>query len=266
VYKGLDIGTGKITKQEMRGIPHYLLDVANPRRQFSAAQYKTLAANSLQYIVANSKLPIVVGGTGLYIDALTGAVNFPDVEPNKKLREQLGKKSAVELFTMLKKKDPKRARTIDPRNKMRLIRALEIVEAIGKVPLCQPATSTHYKFVYIGLKPNNLDERIRGRLVKRLDPMIREGKRLHKQGLTYKRMHELGLEYRYISLYLQGKTSQEEMEERLHTEIRRYAKRQMTWFKRNKEIKWFRPEEYKRIERYVRIALLSLPRAKSRGD
>ena len=167
---------------------------------------------------------------------------------------------------MLKKKSSRRAQTIDRHNKVRLIRALEIVKSLGKVPLCQPTTSTHYKFVYIGLKPNNLDERIRGRLVKRLDPMIREGKRLHKQGLTYKRMHELGLEYRYISLYLQGKTSQEEMEERLHTEIRRYAKRQMTWFKRNKEIKWFRPEEYKRIERYVRIALLSLPRAKSRGD
>src|SRR3989344_5278412 len=179
VYRGLNIGTGKITRQEMRGIAHYLLDVANPRKQFSAAQYKTLATNSLQYIVANSKLPIIVGGTGLYIDALTGAVNFPDVEPNKKLREQLGKKSDEALFKMLKAKDPRRAKMIDPNNKARLIRALEIVKSLGKVPLCQPATLTHYKFVYIGLKLDNLDERIYKRLVKRLGPMIREGKRLH---------------------------------------------------------------------------------------
>ena len=259
VYRGLNIGTGKITKQEMRGVPHYLLDVANPRKQFSAAQYKVLAANSLQYIVTNSKLPIVVGGTGLYIDALTGAVNFPDVEPNKKLREQLGKKSALELFKILKKKDPRRACTIDPRNKVRLVRALEIVKALGKVPLCQPATSTHYKFVYIGLKPDNLDERIYKRLIKRLEPMVREGKRLHKQGLTYKRMHELGLEYRYIGMYLQNKISKQEMVEKLYIASRHYAKRQMTWFKRNKEIKWFtlssiegfRPAEFKEIERYL---------------
>ena len=255
VYKGLDIGTSKITRQEMQGVPHHLLDVADPRRQFSAAQYKVLAANSLQYIITNSKLPIIVGGTGLYIDALTGDVSFPDVEPNKKLREQLGKKSDEALFKMLKAKDPRRAKMIDPNNKARLIRALEIVKSLGKVPLCQPATSTHYKFVYIGLKPDNLDQRIYKRLVKRLGPMIREGKRLAKQGLTYRRMHELGLEYRYISLYLQGKTSQEEMEERLYTEIRRYAKRQMTWFKRNKEIKWFKPDKYKDIERYARRML-----------
>lgn len=263
VYKGLDIGTGKITKQEMEGVPHHLLDVANPKKQFSVAQYKTLATRSLQDIVISSKLPIIVGGTGLYIDALTGIVNFPDVGPNKKLREKLGKKSAEILFKILKTKDPRRARSIDPHNKIRLIRALEIIEALGYVPNRQPRRLTNFDFIYIGLKPNDLDKRIYVRLLKRLEPMIREGQRLHKQGLTYKRMHELGLEYRYIALYLQNKLSREEIVEKLFTESRHYAKRQMTWFKRNKKIKWFnlnavegfKSEEYKQIEKYTRRML-----------
>ena len=277
VYKSLNIGTGKITKQEMRGIPHYLLDVANPRKQFSVAQYKALATKSLRNIVTKNKLPIIVGGTGLYIDTLTGIVNFPDVEPNKKLREKFSRKSTEELFQILKTKDSRRARTIDSHNKVRLIRALEIIDAIGKVPTPKPTTSNN--FIYIGLKPDGLDRRIYRRLIKRLPGMIREAKNLIKlKTISYKRMYQLGLEYRYISLYLQGKTSQEKMVAKLYTEIRRYAKRQMTWFsakggsaspeggkrrERNKKIKWFtlssvegfKPEEYKKIENYLAKAL-----------
>lgn len=254
VYKGLDIGTGKITKQKMQGIPHHLLDVVDPGKQFSVAKYKKLALNSLQYIVTNSKLPIVVGGTGFYIDALTGRVNFPDVPPNKLLRNKFNELSKEKLFEILKRKDPRRAETIDPHNKVRLIRALEIVRKIGSVPQLGSPTSK-YNFVFIGLKPDNLDKRIYKRLLVRFEPMIREGKKLHKQGLSYKRMYELGLEYRYIGMYLQNKIDKEEMAEKLNTAIRQYAKRQMTWFKRNKKIKWFKPEEYKRIERYVRMTL-----------
>ncbi len=259
VYKGLNIGTGKITKQEMNGIPHHLLDVANPRKQFSVAQYKLLADKFVQYIVQKSKLPIVVGGTGFYIDALTGTAVFPDVPPNKLLRSKLNKFSKEKLFLILEKKDPRRASTIDRDNKVRLIRALEIIETLGKVPTRQPARSTSFDFVFIGLKPGNLDARIYKRLLKRLEPMIREGKKLHKQGLTYRRMHELGLEYRYIGMYLQNKISKQEMVEKLRIAIRHYAKRQMTWFKRNKKIRWFEPSQAKEIEKYVRIEL-------SKGD
>ncbi|MDO8569461.1 MAG: tRNA (adenosine(37)-N6)-dimethylallyltransferase MiaA [bacterium] len=263
VYKGLNVGTGKITKQEMMGVSHYLLDVANPKKQFSVADYKQLAEHNLRYIVSCGKLPIVAGGTGFYIDTLTGMINFPNVPPNKKLREKLSQKSTEVLFKMLETKDSRRARTIDPHNKIRLIRALEIIEALGYVPTRQPCRLTSFDFIYIGLKPNDLDKRIYKRLLQRLKPMIREGKRLHKQGLTYKRMRELGLEYRYIALYLQGKTLQKEMVEKLYAESGHYAKRQMTWFKRNKKIKWFilksiegfKPEEYKEIERYARRML-----------
>jgi len=255
VYKSLNIGTGKITKKEMRSVPHHLLDVANPKKQFSAAQYKTFAQNSLQYIVIKNKLPIIAGGAGFYIDAITGKISFPNVSLDKKLREKLSQKSIIELFQILKNRDPKRAKTIDPHNKVRLIRALEIVDTLGYVPTRQPSRLTSFDFIYIGLKPENLEHRIYQRLLRRLDGMIREGKRLHKQGLTYKRMHELGLEYRYIGMYLQNKISKQEMIKGLYTATKHYAKRQMTWFKQNKEIKWFKLEEFKEIERYVKRML-----------
>ncbi len=281
VYKGLNIGTGKITRKEMGGVPHHLLDVADPKIQFSAAEYKKLADNSLRYIVTNNKLPIVVGGTGFYIDALVGNITLPNVPPNKKLRERLGKKSNMALFKILEQKDPRRAKTIDPHNKVRLIRALEIVEDLGSVPPLGSLASK-WGFIFIGLKPDNLEERIYQRLIKRLPGMIREGRKLHTQGLTYKRMHELGLEYRYVALYLQGKISKDEMVEKLNIAIRQYARRQMTWFsanseggkrhKRNRSIKWFtlsglsrassrevegfKPKEYKEIEKAIKNFLL----------
>jgi len=134
VYKGLDIGTGKITKKEMRGVPHHLLDVANPKKYFSVSDYKKLALLSLRYIETKKKLPIICGGTGFYIDALIGKINLPEVPPNKALRKKLEKLSAEKLYKMLLKKDSRRAKEIDPRNKVRVIRALEIVETLGKVP------------------------------------------------------------------------------------------------------------------------------------
>ena len=265
VYKGLNIGTGKITRKEMQSIPHHLLDVADPKKQFSVNDFVTKATKAVTMIYHSDRLPIVVGGTGFYIDALSGRSGFPDVSPNKPLRKKLETKTAKELFRTLKKKDPRRAKNIDANNKVRLIRALEIVAKIGRVPLLTP--SVNRNFVYIGLKPDNLDQKIYKRLQKRKAGIIREAKKLHTEGLSYKRMFELGLEYRYASMYLEGKLTREEMIEKLFVAIRQYAKRQMTWFKRNKKIKWFtltcpelyrgsvverfKPKDYKKIEEYV---------------
>ena len=254
VYRGLNIGTGKITKKEMRGIPHHLLDIADPKKQFSVADYKKLAEEKLRDIVRRDKLAIIVGGTGFYIDTLIGVISFPDVPPNQSLRKKLNKLDNEKLFKLLQQKDPRRAKNIDQHNKVRLIRALEIVEALGKVPPLRGRQAST-EFVFIGLKPYNFGKRIHERLLKRLEPMIHEGRKLHRQGLSYKRMHELGLEYRYLAMYLQGKISKKEMFEKLNTAIRQYAKRQMTWFNRNKSIKWFKPEEYKEIEKYARVML-----------
>ncbi|MBX4188977.1 tRNA (adenosine(37)-N6)-dimethylallyltransferase MiaA [Candidatus Parcubacteria bacterium] len=257
VYKGLNVGTGKITKKEMSGIPHHLLDVADPKKPFSVSDYKELTEKSIRYIVYKDKLPIIVGGAGFYIDAITGRATLPEVPPNKKLRRVLEKKSKEELFKILKKKDPKRAEIIDKDNKVRLVRALEIVEALGKVPEIKNNKINNRKYIFIGLRPEQkeLERRIYKRLIERLPGMIREAKSLRRKGLSIKRMEALGLEYRYLARFLQNKITKEEFVTQLFAEIKKYSKRQWVWFKRNKEIEWFEPNEFKEIAKYASISL-----------
>ena len=249
VYRYLNIGTGKITKEEMGGIPHHLLDVVNPKNKFTVAEYQKKAISAIADIVSRGKIPIICGGTGFYIDSITKGIIFPKVPPNLKLRKSLYSKSAIALFEYLKKIDPRRAKSIDSKNKVRLIRAIEIMKALGKVPELKYDTFSamaesvsSYKFIKIGLylPPDKLKKKIEKRLLARMKTgMLREAKKLHRGGLPWKRMEELGLEYRYIALYWQNKITKKEMLEKLNSEIYQYAKRQMTWFKRDKEIKWF---------------------------
>jgi tRNA dimethylallyltransferase len=251
VYRGLDIGTGKITKREMRGVPHHLLDIASPRRVFSVAKWQKLAEKKMAEIFSRGHLPIICGGTGLYIQSITNNVVFPEVAPDWKLRKKLNDKSADELFKILKKLDPERAKKIDAKNPVRLIRAIEIAKSLGKVPP-RDMSKKRFDILQIGLilPPDKLKEKIEKRLEKRIrSGMLVEAQRLHKKGLSWKRMFELGLEYRYQSLFLQKKNSKKEFIEKLSTEIRQYARRQMTWFKRDKKIHWFSPDEFKKIER-----------------
>ena len=128
VYKGLNIGSGKITKKEMRGVSHYGLDIANPKKIFTAEDFKKHATQSLNKIICRGKIPIIVGGTGFYIDVLLGLRNTANVPPNPQLRKRIENKSANELFMMLKKLDPERAKTIDQHNPRRLVRAIEIAK------------------------------------------------------------------------------------------------------------------------------------------
>lgn len=278
VYTGLDLGTGKITRDTKaklgigqakkekvfthKGIPHYLLDVANAKNKFSVSEYKKLADQKIKEIISRGKTPIICGGTGFYIDAVVNNMNFPEVKPNEKLRKILNKKTASQLFEMLKKLDKTRANNIDKNNKVRLIRAIEIAKALGKVPkLSKNKTKQEYDFIKIGLKIE-LDI-LKARIAKRLDSRIKTGmlkeiSNLHKKGhakgrasLSWKRMEELGLEYRYTALYLQKKLTKQEYLEKLNTEIYKYAKRQMTWFKRDKEIKWFDPTKVKNLNNYL---------------
>jgi tRNA dimethylallyltransferase len=239
VYKGLNIGSGKITKKEMSGVPHHLLDVANPKKIFSASDFVHLGSKALAQIAAKSHTPVVVGGTGLYIDALLGRIALANVPPNLKLRAKLQKKTVAELFSQLKKLDPIRAEEIDKNNPVRLIRAIEVATGRQKTSLPPRNLLPPNRILWIGLNPTDLKERIHTRLISRMKTgMITEAKKLHKQGLSYKRMYELGLEYRFLSLLLQKRITQKEFEAQLEREITRYAKRQMTWFKRNKEIHW----------------------------
>lgn len=246
VYKGLDIGSGKITKTEMRGIAHHLLDAASPNKVFTAALYKARAKHAMYGILRRGKLPIVVGGTGFYIDALIHDIEFPRVPPNAALRKKLQKLTTEELVKKLDALDPSRAATIDSKNRRRLIRAIEITKVTGK-PAPEAKKSSPYDVLKIGIKlpERELERRIEERLKRRLKSgMVAEVRRLHEVGVSWERLDNLGLEYRYVSRYLRGEISRKEMEEKLKTQIWRFSKRQMTWFKRDKSIIWItRPEK-----------------------
>ncbi len=241
VYKYLNIGTGKVTKRQMRGVPHHLLSVANPKRQFSVANYQKLAIAKIRDILKRGKLPIVVGGTGFYIQAIVDGIVLPEVKPDLKLRKNLRNKTPKQLFKMLQKADPKRAKTIDKNNPRRLVRAIEIAKSLGRVPHLG-VQHLSYDTIQIGIKlpSDKLKRRIKTRLLKRLKQgLITEVKNLHeKRGLSWNRLNELGLEYRYVAQYLRGKLTKKEMLEKLNIEIWHYARRQMTWFKRDKRIIW----------------------------
>jgi tRNA dimethylallyltransferase len=245
VYKGLDIGTGKITNKEMQGIPHHLLDVASPRRRFTLAQYQKLAEKKLIEIIARGKLPIVCGGTGFYIKALVDNIALPAVKPNLTLRKELLKLSTAELAAKLQQLDPERAKNIDTHNPRRLMRAIEIAAALGQVP---PATSrpAKYEFIQYGitLEPEKLRQNIHERLLARMKQgLVKEVENLRTGGLSWQRLDDLGLEYRFVAKYLQNKLSKEEMLEQLETAINQYAKRQMTWFKKDKRITWLNSKD-----------------------
>ena len=251
VYKGMNIGTGKVTKKEMRGVAHHLLNVRSPKKVFTVADYKKLATEATEKIVRKKKLPIICGGTGLYIQSIVDDLSIPDVPRNLQLRKRLEDKSVEELFEKLKKLDPRRARKIDSRNRVRLVRAIEITKTLGVVPKLRLKQNKNYEFLQIGLnlERENLREKIETRLLRRLKMgMVAEVKRLKKSGVSWSRLYDLGLEYRFVVSYLRGRITKKEMTNKLTTAINQSAKRQMTWFKRDKRVKWFDPKETGKID------------------
>ena len=241
VYKGLNIGSGKITKKEMSGIPHYCLDIVSPKKIFTVADFKKCAEKAIEKIFTKNKIPIIVGGTGLYIQAIVDNIILSEVKPNWKLRKELEKKTTEEMFKMLKKLDPERAKNIDAKNPRRLIRAIEIAKKLGKTPKLKPMSRRDLDIRQIGIKLP--DEILKKNIEKRIKKMLKGGlvaetKKLRKSGLSWKRIYELGFEYKYPALFLRRKISKDEMLAKMLVENRQYSKRQMTWFKRDKRIKW----------------------------
>ncbi len=283
VYKGLNVGSGKITRKEMAGIPHHLLDVANPKKRFSVSQYQKLATQAIKKIHAKNKTPFLVGGTGFYIQSVVDGISIPEVSPNPKLRKQLEKKSTQELFLMLKKLDPARAKNIDAKNPVRLIRAIEInLETGSPVPKLSREALAKWDVLQIGIKksPKELKILIQKRLKKRIKGIILEVQSLHSNrrltqiqrgltrirkspsslrakrgnpGLSWKRLEELGLEYKFVAQYIQNKISYQEMVDKIQKESEQFAKRQMTWFsahggsasggKRDSRIHWVKNQQ-----------------------
>jgi len=233
VYKGLDIGSGKITEEEMRGVPHHLLDVADPKEVFSVEEFVRLGEQAINSILEKGKLPIICGGTGFYIDALIYGIHFPEVPPNQELRKELEACSLEDLQNKLQELDPERYEVLDIYNPVRLVRAIEIATALGKVPPVIKEEKYDIEFIYLDFPKEVLVERISARLYKRLEQgMLEEAKQLNSQGLSFDRMKQLGLEYRYMAMHLLGEISYEEMCNFIIVKSTQYAKRQRVWFKK----------------------------------
>lgn len=234
VYRNLDIGTGKITPEEMKGIQHHMLDVVNTDEEFSVAEYAARAKPIIEEIFSRGKTPIICGGTGQYIDALIYDREPPKIPPNKNLRKEFEQKNVDELYAELAAKDPYRADTIDRYNKVRLIRALEIAHELGTVPPLQEAKPLYdIEFFIMHPTRESLRERITRRLEKRLElGMVDEVKLLMDQGYGSDTMKRFGLEYVTIGKFLEGTCTESQMKAELITKSMQYAKRQDTWNKK----------------------------------
>lgn len=242
VYKGLDIGSAKVTLEEMEGVPHHLIDVADPKEVFNVSEFKKLATEKIELLHKLGKLPILVGGTGMYISAVVDGAIFPEVPPNEKLRLELEKKTTNELFHELQALDSVRALNVDKHNRVRLIRAIEVAKSLGSVP--KPIKEIHpYDVLTIGLElpKEELVQRITDRIEARIPALFEEIKNLHDSGISFERLYAFGLEYRYGAEYVQKKITLDEFKKTLATRTWQFVKRQMTWFKRDKKIHWLNP-------------------------
>ncbi len=241
VYRGMDIGSGKVTKKEMAGIPHHLLSAASPRARFTVARYKKMALTAIERIQKKGKLPILCGGSAFYVSAVVDGLTIPEVPPDWRLRQQLQKKSLAQLFKTLKRLDQKRAQTIDINNPRRLIRAIEIVTKTKKpVPRIQRQPFPgQILIIGVSKSASELRKLIARRLSLRLARgMVAEVKRLHANGVAYKKLESFGLEYRHVSRYLQKKITREEMMRLIQKDSERLAKQQLFWFKKDARIVW----------------------------
>lgn len=238
VYAGLDLGSGKITKEEMQGVRHYLIDVAKPNEFFSLSHYQKLAYDAIDEVFSKNRVPILCGGTGLYINSVVDGYCLCDAAPDPGIRKQVESKSIEELIELIREKCPESLSKLDPRNKRRLERAAE--KAIAG-SFDQPS-SPKYECLVLGVTwpRDELYERIRVRLDKRLaDGMIEEVARLRQEGATDDFLYRLGLEYRYILMYLRGEfPDYDAFYDKLFMEIRHLAKEQMTWFRKRQDIHW----------------------------
>ena len=238
VFKGLDLGSGKITVPEMQGVPHHLLDVAQPGDYFSLAHYQRLAYEAIDDVLSRGRIPLLTGGTGLYINAVVDGYELEPGEPESAVRERVEGMNCEELLEIVRNADPSGAEKLDPHNKRRLERAAEKILTGKKL---ENSAHKRYETLVLGVTwPRaELYERIEERLKRRLDEdMIGEVERLRAAGVRDDFLYRLGLEYRYILCYLRGQYSYEKFYEELFKEIRHLAKEQMTWFRKRKDIVW----------------------------
>ncbi|NQU77805.1 tRNA (adenosine(37)-N6)-dimethylallyltransferase MiaA [Candidatus Falkowbacteria bacterium] len=246
VYKGMDIGTGKdlaeFSISKNIKVPYHLIDVVSPKTEFNAAKWLVMAKKAIADIHKRGKVPIIVGGTGLYISALVEGFNLAGAKPDKALRKKLEATPLARLLTRLKKLDPETYKKIDKKNKRRVVRAVEIC-LIGKekASKLRRVERPDFDFLILGIKKER--EEINKLIDRRADKWMKQGiinevKRLRKQGISWKRLDSFGLEYRWVSKFLQGEVGQDEMLGKMKTSIHQFAKRQMVWFRKMRNVKW----------------------------
>lgn len=252
IYKEMTIGTAKPTVEEREGIPHYLIDVVSPDETFNVTKYKELAEKAIEEILQKGKIPIIVGGTGLYVSTLINGIEFAEVGEDSEYRVEMTKlaeeKGAEFVHDMLRKVDPQAADNIDANNVRRVIRALEIHRLTGKTKTqldMESRKEVKYDYKIYGIETPR--EELYNRINIRVDKMLEDG--LLEEVEKIKNKYEIsstaiqGLGYKEVIEYIDEKISYDDMIEKLKMETRRYAKRQLTWFRREEKIRWFKLDE-----------------------
>lgn len=252
IYKGMNIGTGKVTETEKGNIPHYMIDIIEPNQTFSVAEFQQQVRMYIDCILSKNKLPILVGGSGLYMDAILYDYQFANRKRNdkitKKLEEIYKKEGIGPLFSELQRIDPEQAKKIHPNNFRRVIRALEIYQTTGKtmteIHKTQKKTAK-YNHILIGLEMKR--EILYNQINQRIDAMIDNGlinevrELFERYGEHYQAMQGIG--YKEIIPFIKGEDTLENCIELLKQHSRRYAKRQFTWFKNKMDVKWYAMDE-----------------------
>lgn len=266
VYRGFDIGTDKLPPEEREGIPHHLLDIWDPTLQFTAADFVRLALDSIAMIQANTHLPLITGGTGLYLKALIEGL-FPegnrDARLRRKLEAQLDEEGLEPLWKQLQEADPDYAQKIGPRDRVRIIRALEVFLATGK-PFSRHFLETRsfvadYNLIRIGLELERpvlyrrIEERVEQMFAR---GMVQEVERLLNAGLDATAPPFRALGYKQVLRLLQQEIDMNEAVRLTKQDTRHYAKRQMTWFRKMKGIRWFSPQDLDTITEYIRQRII----------
>lgn len=257
IYKDMDVGTAKTTPEEMQGIKHYLQDFVEPDKRYSVADYKVDAEKAIEEILSKGKTPIVVGGTGLYVDSLIYGIEYQEIRFDEKYRKELediALKDGLEtLYKKAQEIDPEAMKKISCNDKKRIMRVLEIYKATGKTKTEQEIESRKKEVKY-DYKVFAIDwerEKLYKRINKRVDIMIENGLIEEVENLLkkYKEFPTAmqGLGYKEVVEYLNGYLTKEEMIDKIKQETRRYAKRQITWFRKNKQTIWIGPQDLQKI-------------------
>ena len=274
IYRYMDIGSAKIRPEEMEEIPHHLMDCLDPDEEFNVVRFQKMAKEAMEDIYARNRIPILVGGTGFYIQAVTGDIDFTECGEDNSYRKELEKKAkeqgAKVLHRMLSEVDPESALAIHANNTKRVIRALEYYQQTGE-PISlhnqqQRQKESPYNLAYFVL--NDERSRLYKRIDARIDEMLREGlvdevKHLQQMGYHKGMVSMQGLGYKEILSYLDGTWSLEEAVYILKRDTRHFAKRQITWFKRERNVEWFHKPDYDYDENKILEGMLQSLRSKS---